>query len=126
MQLISLADAARLFPRRNGKAPHIRTIHRRIHHGWNGVKLRAKRDGHQWFTSQEWIEEFMEACTRRALPQSQADVRATSWHHQEAKRRLKERYGIDVDHEATARIVAELEAEISSEEVPDLSGARRY
>lgn len=120
MQLISLTDAARLFPSRNGKHPHILTIRRRILHGANGVKLRAVRSGRDWYTSREWIEEFTDSCTRRSLPESKADARATSWHNQEAKRRLREEHGFHDDKNAAA-IRAELEAEIAAEEVLDVS-----
>lgn len=120
MQLISLSEAARKFPQRNGRHPHIVSIRRRILHGSRGVKLRAVRDGRDWFTCQEWIQEFMEACTRQSMPEAKADARMTAWANEQSKRRLKERYGFDVNPNAAAYL-AELEAEVSAEsEVLDL------
>lgn len=114
MQLISLSEAARSFPKRNGRYPHVVSIRRRILHGAHGVKLRAVRDGRDWFTCLEWIQEFMEACTRQALPAAKADPRMTAWANEQAKRDLKERFGINVDPNAAAYL-AELEAEIAAE-----------
>ncbi|MCC7419847.1 MAG: hypothetical protein IT428_06185 [Planctomycetaceae bacterium] len=84
------------------------------------MKLRAVRDGRDWFTCLEWIQEFMEACTRQAMPESKADAQFTAWSNEQSKRRLKERYGINVDPNAAAYL-AELEAEIAAEgQVPDV------
>lgn len=67
--LVPLSEAARFFPRRSsGRKISVDAIRRRIVKGWRGVKLRAVRDGGVWFTAQQWVEEFLDACTRKAQP----------------------------------------------------------
>jgi hypothetical protein len=94
---ISLPEAARLFPKRNGKAPHIKSIRRRILHGCRGVKLRAVKDGGLWLTTADWIEQFQQACTRQAMPTTELHPEQHPEQHSEnfhrAKERLSRRYG---------------------------------
>jgi hypothetical protein len=65
---ISLADACRLLPSRNGKPPHLYTVRRWASHGVKGtdgklVRLRAFRVGRTWYTRRAWISEFIEILT---------------------------------------------------------------
>jgi hypothetical protein len=40
--------------------PHISTIHRWVSDGVRGVRLRSQRIGNRVFTTEEWIDEFIE------------------------------------------------------------------
>jgi hypothetical protein len=60
---ISLTEAQRMLPKREGKAPHLLTIRRWIASGVRGssgqVKLRAFRVGRNWFTRVSWVRDFI-------------------------------------------------------------------
>ena len=71
LKLIPITDAAKLFPTRNGKALELRSIRRRILRGCRGVRLRAIRDGHQWFTTEDWVADFQRALTQMSQPTPQ-------------------------------------------------------
>lgn len=64
---LSLAEAATLFPKRNGKPLSLVAMRRRVVKGVDGVRLRAIRDGRVWFTTREWVEQFQAEVTRRRL-----------------------------------------------------------
>jgi hypothetical protein len=103
-QAIPLAEAAALFPRRNGKKVHVLTLKRRVIDGCRGVKLRAFKSGGIWYTTPQWVQEFEDECTRHALhghgelPQRSATEQAEASHR--AKETLRRRFGIDVEQEA--------------------------
>lgn len=65
--LLSLEAARQLFPKRDGKPPHIASIRRRIIHGVNGVRLQAVKHSGRWYTAPEWVEQYLEDYTRRAI-----------------------------------------------------------
>ncbi|HWA98588.1 MAG TPA: DUF1580 domain-containing protein [Pirellulales bacterium] len=67
LDLITLIEAAKLLPRRNGKKFHVITIKRWIRVGCRGVRLRAWKVGHEWFTTREALADFQDACTRKSL-----------------------------------------------------------
>ena len=95
-EYIAIAEAAQLFPLRNGKYPHISSIRRRILTGCRGVKLRAIKDGSSWFTTVEWIKQFQEECTKQAMPNQVEHPQVRNERHEAAKRRLAEKYGLRV------------------------------
>jgi len=92
--LISLTRAARLFPKRNGKSPHLKTLHRRIRHGSRGVRLRAVHDGASWFTTAAWVRQYLDASTAKALPAGRVHPAAASEDHASAVSELTARWGI--------------------------------
>lgn len=55
---ITLAQAAKLLPKVNGKAFHVDTLKRWIAKGCRGVRLEAWRRGGRWFTSEAALEKF--------------------------------------------------------------------
>lgn len=57
-QLITLKEAAGLFPSNPCQA----TMLRRVRRGQRGVKLNAVFDG-AWYTTAEWVDEFISALT---------------------------------------------------------------
>ena len=65
-ELLTLSKAAKLFPGRNGKTVHLKTLCRRIRVGSRGVRLRAINDGGRWFTCADWVREFLDAQTTNA------------------------------------------------------------
>lgn len=101
-RLITIAEAAKLFPARNGKRPHIKSIRRRILKGAGGVKLRAVRDGGRWYTTEEWVREFQEKYTAASLPGNCPHPAALLERHDRAKERLLRRYGLHVGNNAQA------------------------
>lgn len=62
-RFISLCEAQRFLPGRNGQPLSIKAIRRRCHEGVHGVRLRFVRNGHDLFTTEQWIEEFLQAST---------------------------------------------------------------
>lgn len=64
---LPLAEAARLFPARNGQHPTVATLKRRIKVGCRGVKLGGRLSGACWYTTREAIERFEAELTRREL-----------------------------------------------------------
>lgn len=109
---ITLAQAADLFPKRDGRKLHIKTIKRRIVVGCNGVRLNAFKDGGVWFTTPRWIREFQEACTRRAMPGRERPAAQRSRSHEQASEALRRRYGFHGQKE-DCRIDAQAKAEMS-------------
>ena len=91
-QLIALKDAALLFPFRDGKPPHLATIRRWIIAGVKGRRLRAARVGAMWYTTREWIEDFMAPSTTPDVSVQAVDERRR---HEASKARLAMR-GIHV------------------------------
>lgn len=65
---ITLSTATSLFPRRSGRKISTATLRRRIAKGVSGVRLRAIRDGKQWFTTAEWVRRFQHELTEVSLP----------------------------------------------------------
>mgnify|MGYP003133284794 FL=1 len=65
-EMLTLSKAAKLFPSRNGKTVHLKTLCRRIRVGSRGVRLRAINDGGRWFTCADWVREFLDAQTSNA------------------------------------------------------------
>lgn len=97
--LIRLTDAAKHFPSNsNGKRPHILTIRRWILSGSRGTRLQGVRVGGQWYTSPEWIAEFMRSGTEKAFrdmkPANSVAVIASKA-HQESMARLRKRFNLN-------------------------------
>jgi hypothetical protein len=90
--LISLADATKLLPPRQGRKPHVMTVKRWIVKGTNNVFLAAQKVGGCWFTTERWIEEFCIACTRSATRPSQRTPAAKSESQRKARAELERRY----------------------------------
>lgn len=62
--LFSLADAAKLLPRRRGgKKPHVSCLYRWTAHGCRGVVLESIQVGGTRCTSKEALDRFFEALT---------------------------------------------------------------
>ena len=92
--LIPLSRAAKLFPKRNGKSPHLKTLCRRIRNGSRGVRLRAVHDGGRWYTSLAWVRQFLDESTRAALPAGAIHPNAAAEDHDAACRELHDRWGL--------------------------------
>jgi hypothetical protein len=90
--LISLTDATKLLPQRQGRKVHVMTVKRWILQGTNNVYLAAQKVGGCWYTTERWIEEFCIACTRSATRPSQRTPSAKSESQRKAKRELERRY----------------------------------
>ena len=63
---ITIAEAARSLPGRNGKRVHVLTVKRWIIKGCRGVKLAGWKRGDRWYTSLAAIEQFRQDCTAKA------------------------------------------------------------
>lgn len=96
MQLVPLAEAARMLPKRGGRNVCVRTIWRWSSRGVKDrqgkrVVLRTTKIGHCVFTSAEWLEEFFSAIslvtTHTQLTLSQARARSIERAEQELKDR---------------------------------------
>lgn len=62
---ISLGQAARLLPKRNGKRVSANTVWRWSRHGHRGVRLEAERSpSGEWLTSAAAVGRFLDAVTR--------------------------------------------------------------
>lgn len=92
---LTLSEAVRFFPRRNGKSISSRTVYMRATRGVRGVVLQTIREGNMLMTTEEWIEQFQRECTAKARrdvnpydrPKFQADM------DDELTRRLARRDG---------------------------------
>ena len=60
-ELVSLRTAAEWFPRKGGRTTSAKSLENWIENGVKGLKLQAVRSGGEWFTSREWVEEFLRA-----------------------------------------------------------------
>lgn len=100
-KLTPLSEAVAFFPSRSGRHLTVRTLIRRIEKGFRGVRLRAVRDGHQWFTTQEWAAEFQSACTRTPDRDFVSRVEATLADHEESLEWLQRRLGINAANGCT-------------------------
>ncbi len=72
--LLNLVDAGKLYPSSHGGRPH---LSRAAMYSWvtrglkvNGsmLKLRAVKIGTGWFTTREWLEEFVSKTTAASVP----------------------------------------------------------
>lgn len=91
--LLPLKDATKEFPERNGKRPHLHTLRRWIAVGVQGKRLKAKRVGGVWYTSREWIEEFLAADSSASDVPEFVDERRAA---EAALKRMFEKRGINV------------------------------
>lgn len=65
-QVITLADAARLLPRRRaGRKPHVSTIHRWASRGLKGILLETLAVGGTTCTSVEALQRFFDSLSQR-------------------------------------------------------------
>lgn len=65
-KLMSLKEAAKLFPGRDGQSIHYVTVDRYAKRGLKGVLLETVQAGHRRCTSIEAVQRFIEALTRRS------------------------------------------------------------
>lgn len=89
---ISLKHIGHRLPGRNGKAMSIPAIRRRIIQGINGIRLRAMSNGSEWFTTEQWIQEFLTAATGYPVGREDAELG-----HAQAMERLQQRYGVNAN-----------------------------
>lgn len=79
--MISMPQAAALFPQRHHKKVHVVTIIRYITVGWAGVKLEGKRTPGGWVTSVAAVQRFIDAvdeeCRRAAKLHAEDEATAT-------------------------------------------------
>ena len=66
--LLVLADAAALLPRRRGKKVHIATLYRWAKAGVRGVRLEVLAVGGVTYTSRQALQRFAERLTCRPAP----------------------------------------------------------
>ena len=64
-QRISLRDARKLFPKRDGKYPTLVSMYRWIHDRKRHVRLNAEYVAGRYWTTAEWVGEFIAAETQR-------------------------------------------------------------
>jgi hypothetical protein len=67
IDLIPLKEAIARLPKPYGKPVDLHTVQRWIRKGIGGTKLRAQRIGGRWFTSDEWINDFIHARTQESV-----------------------------------------------------------
>jgi hypothetical protein len=58
---LSLGEVCDLVATIAGRKPHIATIHRWVHRGVSGRRLRARRVGGRWIVSRVALEDFLNA-----------------------------------------------------------------
>lgn len=69
--LISLAEAAKILPKRRGKSVHLNTIHRWTRQGIRGVILETIRIGGSVYTTANAVQAF---CDRLSQPKRTSGV----------------------------------------------------
>jgi len=95
-EFISVTEARKYFPKRNGKFPHVASVIRRIVNGCNGIRLRAVRDGGRWYTTPEWVEQFQREYTQASIQPTRLELnKERSLDNERAMERLVRRYGIE-------------------------------
>lgn len=94
--LLSLGEAAGLFPRRRGKKVSTATIYRWSVAGVRGVKLRTVQAGSVRSTTRQYVEEFIAALTsqRDGVPASSQMPAAAQRRRAEAVSKELDRVGI--------------------------------
>lgn len=95
-EFLTLAQAARCFPKIEGRHPSLQTVKRRIIEGAFGVKLRAIKSGRRWLTTETWIREFEQNVTAKALPSHEQSTSSRASDLHAAEVRLLKEHGIDV------------------------------
>ena len=125
--LLPLHDAAKLFPQKNGKHPHVITIRRWILQGSRGVKLGGSRIGGQWFTSDAAVCEFIQAGTDKAMREHGGATRSAiaSLEHLTAVEALKEfglHAGRKTESSAATKAVPDQEMQRESTEAGSVPG----
>ncbi len=125
MQRITLPEAIDLLPLKNGKRVHKNTLKNWVARGSRGVRLQAELIAGQWFTTAEWVQQFIEAVTQSAIQKTagsqQPDPSELNAIHQQAnnaaaREYLKRKWGF---HEfGTARNKANPDGKKT--EVPDV------
>ena len=53
---------------RNGRPPHVSTLHRWRSKGVGGIRLRATKVGHAWYSSWRFLNDFCQRVTEAADP----------------------------------------------------------
>lgn len=90
--LVGIDEAIGMFPMRDGKPPHVKSVRKRITHGVGGVRLKAIKHSGRWYTTAEWVEQFIEEYTRRAVVPTRLELeRETSRHIERARESLSRR-----------------------------------
>lgn len=73
-QYIDLETAGQRFPRKKSA----KAVKNLVQRGIGGIRLRAVSDGYRYFTTQEWIDQYLTEQSRKRLGQ-QPEPRAVSW-----------------------------------------------
>lgn len=100
MNLITIIEAAKLFPTRNGKHPAAKTVRRWIKEGVKGVKLKGSRVGGFFYTTPEWVKEFEDRCSGR---KPEVSSRERKERNQRAREILISRWGYVPRDQAAGR-----------------------
>jgi hypothetical protein len=69
-KLISLKDAAKLFPKAGGGHIHSKTVKNWITHGYQGIKLEGAQVGSKFYTTTDALRRFSEQLNERRQPES--------------------------------------------------------
>jgi hypothetical protein len=70
-KLISLKDAAKLFPKAGGGHIHSKTVKNWITHGYQGIKLEGAQVGSKFYTTTDALRRFSEQLNERRQPDAQ-------------------------------------------------------
>ncbi len=77
-KLISLKDAAKLFPKAGGGHIHSKTVKNWITHGYQGIKLEGAQVGSKFYTTTDALRRFSEQLNERRQPDAQGSGQADS------------------------------------------------
>jgi hypothetical protein len=69
-KLISLKDAAKLFPKAGGGHIHSKTVKNWITHGYQGIKLEGAQVGSKFYTTTDALRRFSEQLNERRQPEA--------------------------------------------------------
>jgi hypothetical protein len=98
---LPLTKAAGFFPENNGKKVSVSAMRRWILTGDHGVRLQAVYVAHRWYTTEEWVHQFIESTTSAVVAKAVPVAVPNSAERDEEKRRSAEqlkKWGIDVGH----------------------------
>lgn len=101
-QYLTLSDIAGLFPSRNGRKVHVKTVRRWIVNGTRGVKLQAVRTGGCWFSTQAWLDQFVATCTQQSMGSLPPALAGRDIDHERSVEVLSARFGIHVKNKTSA------------------------
>lgn len=104
MELVSIQESPKLFPHKNGSPLAVSSIRYWILNGSRGIYLKGTKIGRTWFTSVEWVEEFIQACTVRSSPQQSDHLsrRAVNRRVKAAQQAMLSRFGVNLGQTKTS------------------------